>query len=1086
MAVGVIASLTIPNTSGSQVGADFIPDMFGHPFKKGDIATGRYPKFELSDGANVPYTMLYPSYWSDGSLKRAAFLIRVPSTVAANGSVAVNIKSGTSAPGSSSRSLADLSSGGTDLQVVVTGLDNLSGTWVSSLNQGVIDNDDVLLLGDGPVGKVWRIRQQFMQSGANHGQLECYWYVAALQDANGGLYGIRYFGRVSQPWYNVDTPAKNFRSFSSFLLKNGANTVRDCWANHSTPKAVTYPGSGNNLTVTGHGGETGYLARFTGTTLPNITAGTSYFIYRANANTIALNTNSSAVVDGGSVALSGSASGDATMQLYPYLTHFGSLWTCGPNGKWDYLQAGGSCAAEATVRIVHDKTYWRSTGMLGAYDLDIIPTAQTSYGYELNSMGPIQRQNGGTGERSDLGIMPTWHVRHFLSQSAADEQVTRVTGLMGAHLPVQLYNATTKTVPTVNNTAYTGMPAPNKDLRWRGGSNTSGFTDPVNMSVTKAGWQQVDFDHMPCFAYYPFLLTGEPQYLDLMLEMANQAVQHRYSGMGTSDALGSGYARNGTTNGTTYYGTVIGDSDSIREDAWSLRDLGLVVGVMPANPPQCASYPAYFKDMLEATFAKANNFNANVAPAYYRNNGMMHFRRNGGAHIYDSWQHGYFMMACAQVTKMTESAAGMTLLNHSAKWFSHILSSFSAWEIPHYECTARTGSAYNAPYITDDSQLYFFCSLPNLSWSSATSTFTFTAPLPSGWVPANGDRLMWDGQEGSPPTNLSTFTPYNMVNVTANTFQVAATSGGAPLTLGNSGSGGTPFVQIQNRPASRTLVGDPGQAGFASCYIANTLGATRLAKAAGATVDYNVITALQAKADALGYNYKDEPKYAFVASYESAVVVPAPTGTFTDPSVDGQTVRINFSTTNAPDSGAVTITAVSGGAVSQGPTAATLGSGTGYADFTAVPGTYSYSGTLTNAGGTTPITNEGQFTIAAPVPAPAPTPAPAPAPSPTPAPAPAPAPAPQNPEKVGKHLGYQQITDLSSATALTVPTGTVYALVKAELHAVRWRVGIDPTASVGYPLDEGEQVELDASYLASVKFIEQTPGAKLSVVYFSV
>jgi hypothetical protein len=84
-----------------------------------------------------------------------------------------------------------------------------------------------------------------------------------------------------------------------------------------------------------------------------------------------------------------------------------------------------------------------------------------------------------------------------------------------------------------------------------------------------------------------------------------------------------------------------------------------------------------------------------------------------------------------------------------------------------------------------------------------------------------------------------------------------------------------------------------------------------------------------------------------------------------------------------------------------------------------------------------------------------------------------------------KYLGYQQITDLSSATALTVPTYTLYALVTPESQAVRWRAGgVDPTATVGYPLPAGSELEIEASDLSSVKFIEQAAGAKLNIIYF--
>lgn len=86
-----------------------------------------------------------------------------------------------------------------------------------------------------------------------------------------------------------------------------------------------------------------------------------------------------------------------------------------------------------------------------------------------------------------------------------------------------------------------------------------------------------------------------------------------------------------------------------------------------------------------------------------------------------------------------------------------------------------------------------------------------------------------------------------------------------------------------------------------------------------------------------------------------------------------------------------------------------------------------------------------------------------------------------------KYLGYQQITSLSSAVGLTVPAGTVFALVTPESQAVRWTgSGDDPTASVGYPLASGNELEIDAADLASVKFIEQASGATLNIVYFGM
>lgn len=84
-------------------------------------------------------------------------------------------------------------------------------------------------------------------------------------------------------------------------------------------------------------------------------------------------------------------------------------------------------------------------------------------------------------------------------------------------------------------------------------------------------------------------------------------------------------------------------------------------------------------------------------------------------------------------------------------------------------------------------------------------------------------------------------------------------------------------------------------------------------------------------------------------------------------------------------------------------------------------------------------------------------------------------------------LGYQQITSLSAATALTVPPGAAMALIIPETQAVRWRDdGTNPTASVGQPLAVGAELSYDAANLAALKFIEQVSGAKINVTYYGV
>lgn len=81
-------------------------------------------------------------------------------------------------------------------------------------------------------------------------------------------------------------------------------------------------------------------------------------------------------------------------------------------------------------------------------------------------------------------------------------------------------------------------------------------------------------------------------------------------------------------------------------------------------------------------------------------------------------------------------------------------------------------------------------------------------------------------------------------------------------------------------------------------------------------------------------------------------------------------------------------------------------------------------------------------------------------------------------------LGYQQITGLSSSTAMTVPSGATIAVVQAEGADVRWRDdGTAPTASVGMSLPAGAERIFDAS-LAAVRLIQTASGAVVNVSYY--
>jgi hypothetical protein len=98
-----------------------------------------------------------------------------------------------------------------------------------------------------------------------------------------------------------------------------------------------------------------------------------------------------------------------------------------------------------------------------------------------------------------------------------------------------------------------------------------------------------------------------------------------------------------------------------------------------------------------------------------------------------------------------------------------------------------------------------------------------------------------------------------------------------------------------------------------------------------------------------------------------------------------------------------------------------------------------------------------------------------------------------NLKAITTRLGYQQITSLSSATGLTVPSVDLnglscrpsIAIIVSETQAVRWRDDdVNPTASIGMPLAAGVTLQYDGD-LTKIKFIEQSASAKLNVSYYA-
>lgn len=89
--------------------------------------------------------------------------------------------------------------------------------------------------------------------------------------------------------------------------------------------------------------------------------------------------------------------------------------------------------------------------------------------------------------------------------------------------------------------------------------------------------------------------------------------------------------------------------------------------------------------------------------------------------------------------------------------------------------------------------------------------------------------------------------------------------------------------------------------------------------------------------------------------------------------------------------------------------------------------------------------------------------------------------------KASQALGYQQITNLSTAVGLTIPKGTSYILFKPNAQAIRFRDdGTNPTASIGYPVAAGAEYIYTGNSPSELRFIQTATSATLDVLYYGV
>lgn len=790
---GLITTLSLVNTSGSTQAANFVSPMLGMPFAAGDLPSGEWPVFALEDDTPCPATVYNDTSWPDGSKRLCGVFFRTPTSIAGSASLTINVNSGGSAPSASSRTLSDVTAA--DLKVEVTGVTNLSGLWTASLNTAITDATEILVIGDGPAGKLYRVRGAFKQSGAAHGQLECYHYFLLAQNSAGGLSHIEYLPRVAQLWADVASPTPT-RRVMTCVMKSGATTL---------------------LTMQGH--DT--------TETPGANIG---------------------------------------------LNHYSSFFVADTDGRFTFVQGGGTTSSRPTVRVVRDKPGYVKPKMVPSYDLTETPTSSSSVDYRAMGRGPMQRNMAGTGERPDIGILPTWAARQILTQAAVDERVVRVAAMCSSGWRGSVRRASTGQIIPLNTGTYTGMGSPLTTAQYRPGVAVGVNAPTVETSLWNSEYEP---SHRPSAVYPALILTGEPQFYDLLEEQANGLTLSFSPGtpntFATAPITGSAFAsgsseRNYRVGSTDYYccATLAG-SNLARLAAWTTRDWVHLLAVLPDTAPDGVARKAYAQDVVDDSFDMINAYNANQSAGWQA--GGFYYFRGTDQPSETGWTMGY--MACAVATAcgvLGNPTNAVTFRDYIAKFFRGMHDRYDIAAVATFSLRSRDENNVRVEDLDN-----MMCDVANgsMSWNATTNVFTVGSGGSGNfnYTPTNGDKHGFSSyfSANKPFTSTPDRQIYHVVEASGQNFKLAATAGGSSLDVNTTSSVDRMWAAVANFSPRYAFQGNASTS--SDGYLANTRGAMRLLEATGNTNVNPARVAQDANWVATTGTFTSDPKNAFAPAY---------------------------------------------------------------------------------------------------------------------------------------------------------------------------------------------------------------------------
>jgi hypothetical protein len=504
------------------------------------------------------------------------------------------------------------------------------------------------------------------------------------------------------------------------------------------------------------------------------------------------------------------------------LSYYGGIYSAGTDGKYDYFQGGGSSATDHTTRITIDRAYAIKSKLVPPWNQALAAQGViggTPPSYYPSETGNIYVYMPDTGGRPDIGLWPLWYINHFRNQTAAHEQVIRVNSLCAAHVRETVKRKSTGNIVVANDIqpSYTGLGSPQPT--WRV-SQSNKVNTPVP-SPDKATIRHNEA-HTPSLNFWPYLFTGEQQFLDHLMNHA--AASHIDQGAGSGDAKVDGsrtMPRFNLTGGTRDIRLGIGSGPIIkggglllawnannRSAAWTSRDLAQAAYIYPDTCPYGTGARAYFQDLINGAYDGFTSWLA-LQPATWRAEGLWVTGPGG-----NQWMDNMVRQSLCHQEDISGKAnpkvsqiLDFLSLTYQTYALTHQIGAMTAYRVAYLSALDTIGEHVTDCAMTIES---------NITWTASDSRGVFqdtglTAIQNGDWI-IHYPNLVLDATSGIPCPEASDSVRCYMVNVNAanRSFQISLTPGGAPLTIPADISINKPAISLRDWGVKKAYNSEPG------------------------------------------------------------------------------------------------------------------------------------------------------------------------------------------------------------------------------------------------------------------------------------